>query len=277
MKHLLLMVFLFVFIFATSMIRGQVLSTAPEMIDGIIYDDSTGQALPYVQVYNESKRAGYLSNKEGEFRMQADIGDTLVFSAMGYLGKVDMVGDLNMDSPMVVRLMPRFYEIAAVSVTHFGTYEEFKRSVIALELPQTETQRLRNHLFAYSHKDLGSALAEEEVRRALSPEPGKPLGGLSVPILSREDKQRIHLTEVIEKEKRQHQIDLKYNREIIKKVTHLPDEEIIDFMGFCNFSDAFLLNASDYDIVVMIERKYKEYLQKKSRGDLPNQEMELMV
>ena len=250
--------------------RSQLILTPQQMLRGIVRDDSTGQALSYVQVYNESKRKGCISNEKGYFHLFGDIGDTLVFSGMSYLGKVQLVGDLDIDTLMEVRLSPRFYQIAEVKITRLGTYDEFKRSLLALELPKTQTRILREHLFEQSHLGMDTYLAEEEVRKAMSPEPGKPTGGISIPILSREEKQRLNLAKVMEKEKEQELIDAKYNRDIIRKVTHLPDDEIIDFMGFCHFSNEVLLQATDYEIVLMIEKKFKEYQNRKSKGELKN-------
>lgn len=268
MKHLLHIGLLQLLFLSPYMAQAQVIFTPPQQIEGIILDDSTGQAVPYAQIYNESKRTGCISNESGHFKMLGDIGDTLVISLVGYLGKVQMVGDLNLDSTMEVRLSPRFYEIAEVRIMRWGSYEEFKRSVLALEIPETETDQLRDHLFAMSQAEIAVALKEEEVRKAMSPQPGKPLGGISVPILSKEDMQRINYAKVLEKEAEQRLINKKYNRDIIRKVTNIPEEEIIDFMGFCNFSNEYLLQASEYEIVVMIEKKYKEYQDNKTRGEL---------
>lgn len=268
MKYLLHTGLLLLILLGTNTAQAQLIFTSPQQISGLIVDDSTGQAVPYAQVFNESKQAGCISDKAGHFKMRGDIGDTLVFSQVGYFGKVQLVGDLNLDSRMEVRIRPRFYEIAEVRIMRWGSYADFKRSVLALELPETQTDQLRDYLFAVSQAEVKGALKEEEVRKALSPEPGKPLGAMSVPILSREDLQRINYAKVLEKEKEQRIINQKYNRDIIRKVTNIHNDEIIDFMGFCNFSNEYLLQATEYEIVVMIEKKYQEYQDKKSRGEL---------
>ena len=37
-------------------------------------------------------------------------------------------------------------------------------------------------------------------------------------------------------------------------------------MGFCNFSEEYLFEATEYDILVKIEKKYKEYKLWKESG-----------
>jgi len=89
----------------------------------------------------------------------------------------------------------------------------------------------------------------------------------SAPILTPEEKQMIKLKEILADENCKNQVYQKYNPEIIKRITGIArEEEIIEFMTFCNFSDDYILNTNDYDLIVMIARKYEEFLRHKKTG-----------
>lgn len=239
------------------------------VIRGIVRDDSTGQVLPWVHIYNESHRTGRIGNEEGRFFMEVNVGDTLVISAVGYMARVYIISDRSLEDEIEIHLRPRLYEIEAVHIRGFRDYADFRRQFLALELPKTRTRALQENLIALSQIDIAQALEQKKVQDALSPEPGKPMvGGLSVPILYKSDLQWINYQRVLEQERKQRVIDKKYNREIIQKITHLSQDEITDFMGFCHFDTEYLYQATEYEIAVMIEKKFKEYLDHKSRGEL---------
>lgn len=63
---------------------------------------------------------------------------------------------------------------------------------------------------------------------------------------------------------RVYEIDaVKYNREIIFNITQFPEKELTDFIGFCDFSMDYLLDATGYEIQLEIKEKFKDYLKKK--------------
>jgi len=248
-------------------LMGQLSDNSKPLISGVIIDDSTRQAIPFAHIFNESKRTGSISNEEGNFKIHADIGDTLVVTAVGYLGRAMVAGDLWIDQNITIVLIPRIYEIAAVSIRAFKDYADFQRQFIALDLPKSETRKLRDNLIALARKEVSISVKQDEVRKVYSPQPGiAPVRGPT--ILYRDDLQRIHYAKYLELEKKQRIIDKKYNREIIYNITRLTEDEITDFMGFCNFSMDYLYNASEYDILVRIEEKFKQYQARKSQGDL---------
>ncbi len=247
--------------------QAQVFETKSHYATGTVLNDSSKIHIGFVHIFNESKRIGAISNEQGEFKFRADIGDTIVFGALGYLYKVIIVSDAMLQNSTDVPLIPRYYEIEAVDVVSFGTYENFKKKFLTLEAHKTNTYNLKNQLRQLSRKEGQIGFEEGKVRRAMSPQPGtEPMNGL--PILYKEDLQRLNYARVLKLEEKQRIINKKYNFEIVKNVTKLPDEEILDFMSFCKFTQEYLLRASDYEILVEIEKKYEEYLKMKSKGEL---------
>ena len=163
--------------------------------------------------------------------------------------------------------MPQVYEIDEVSIKAFRSYHDFKLQFLSLEIPETETTRLRDNLI-----ELSKPIAiEADLNRRNEEIMGRSntnFATVGVPIYSKEDLQRMNYAEVLKKEARQRVIDKKYNRDIIYKVTQLSEDEITEFIGFCNFSEEFLYNTSPYDILLAIEKKFKEYKLMKESGSL---------
>ena len=127
-------------------LQAQVDSTGVKVLKGIIVDDSLGHALPFVHLWTTNSNTGGISNDSGEFEITVSDLDSLVFSALGYFSDSIMVQDSSLNQEVVIRLKRKRYEIAEIVVRRFGTYESFKRQVLNLELPKTQTDYLREYL-----------------------------------------------------------------------------------------------------------------------------------
>ncbi len=263
------------FLILTCPIHSQLMFPVHTNVRGYIIDDSTGRQIAFVHLYNESQRRGYIANEEGKFKIPVSEGDTLVISALGYLSKVITIDDSCFQSGFVIKLAPQIYEIDEVSIRAFKSYHDFKQQFLSLRLPETETTMLRENLAILSRQIAMETATNKKHEEIL----GRPLTGfvsVGVPILSREDKQRMNYVEVLKKEERQRVIEKKYNRKIIFRVTQLPETEMTEFMGFCNFSEEFLYKTSPYEILVAIEKKFKEFKLLKESGKLFKEQNELL-
>lgn len=259
LKHTLLILIL-IHILNCSSIYAQSNNFNFEIIKGKILDDSTGLYIPSVNIYNESTRNWDYSTNEGTFTIWVDMGDTLVFSAVGYLSEVIIITNSLLKDSLNLKLEPRTYEIGEVTVKSVKKYSQFKQDVINLKLPRTELDSISEELAnTATHVSL-EADHEREVKEVFDREKGT-LFMLEKPIKTKNEKQLIKLNKTVKYEERQKVIDLKYNREIVKKYTKLSDEGLTKFMIFCNFNSEFLLNANDYEIADSIIKKHIEYQQ----------------
>jgi hypothetical protein len=234
-------------------------------VRGMVQDQSGKRGIAFAELYNESLRRGIICDSTGRYWITASPGDTLVATSFGYLGRVVIVDSSFYRAGGVIRLQPQPMEIGEVNVITFTDYDDFKKQFLALQLPHTRTDLLRDNLAALSRQN-GRVAADEETARRATSRTNLDFATVSVPIYSRYDRQMQNYNEVLKKEERQRVIDKKYNRDIIYKVTRLPQDEITEFMGFCHFSEEYLYKASSYDILVSIENKFKEYKRMKEAG-----------
>ena len=231
---------------------------------GRIVDIETGRGIAFAQILNETRRISTISDTSGRYIIRGKVGDTLVFSVLGYLGKYIVLNERNTKAVLVTGLVSRTYDIAEVKVFGYSSYSQFKREFQRLKLPKTETDQLRESLHDIALK-IG-----KEARYQLAMEKAARGGNLaSVKILSPEEIQRLKLKEMMKEERIQVVIDKKFNRQIVADLTGLKDMELDDFMLFCKLDRKFLLKANQYDILVKVLEKFEEFKQlKKNSGIL---------
>ncbi len=232
-------------------------------IKGRIIDSETGQGIPFAHVLNESLRISAISDTSGNYAIHGRVGDTLVFSVLGYLGKYIVLNEGNMSETVVTRLPSRTYDIAEVKVFGYSSYSQFKQEFRRLRLPETETDRLRASLQQIALEIGKEARYQLEMEKAAR-------GGnlLSADILSPEEIQRIKLKEILKEERIQAVIDKKFNRQVVADLTGLKDKELDDFMLFCKLDRQFLLKANQYDILVRVLEKLEEFKQLKGNSGI---------
>ncbi len=235
-------------------LSSQVDSTGSKVLRGIIVDDSLAYALPFVHLWNESTKMGAISNESGEFNIKVRGQDTIVFSALGYFGDSIVVSDSFLNQTTVVRLKTKKYKIAEVVVRRFGSYESFKYQVIHLDLPITRTDYLREHIKVSSR----IAAMETDTERAAK---DKMNGfGYTTPIGGGRSHEKEKMEKISNLKKREQIINAKFNRALVRDITHLEGDELTEFIASCNFSDDYLYETDLYTIVEALYAKFDAYL-----------------
>jgi hypothetical protein len=235
-------------------ITGQV-----SYVNGRIMEGDSRWPVYRVLVQNVSLHRWVYSDTSGCFHLAAAAGDTLVFSATGYYHRVETVKDSMLNTPVFrpFKMDPLVYPISEANVFALGSYNQFRQKFISLDLSKDKTENLRRNLQQESVIAACDAYRNMQQKQKIG-------GGVGVPILTPQEKERIKLRAILTAENQKKQVYMKYNAGIIKKITGLAaDEEILEFMAFCKFSDEFILSTGDYDLMVIIARKYEEFLRAK--------------
>lgn len=230
-------------------------------IRGKVVDSENGSVVEYAYILNYSLDKSIYGNTAGEFKLGARQGDTLVMYALGYFYQKVIVEDAMIGSGQayMFRLARQPVQYAEARIVGLGTYEDFKRNFLSLKQAKTKTDRLADYL-----ADISQTAAREAYSKAKDEQKLDGITFASVPILTPEEKERIKLAGIKEKEQVRDQIYQKYNPKVIKTVTGMTeDDEIIEFMVYCNFSDAYLLEVNDYDLMTRIALKYEMFKRKK--------------
>jgi hypothetical protein len=268
MKHdHLLFYFIMVFLLVSrqNMIYGQL-----GVITGKTIDSKTLNPVEYSSILNYSRHNRVYSNAAGEFMVEAEKGDTIILYAVSYLYK-KIVADKEVfvkDHQVLFPMDQMIYEIEEAHIMGIGTYEEFKQQVLNLKRSDTKSEILNENIAELSRKE-----AVDASERAKEKENMNKISIMRIPILTPEERERIKLAEIIEIEKIQDQVYQKYNPLLVKEVTGLTnDDEIIEFIIFCDFSDKYLLEVNEYVLMELIAKKFESFQKMKRKdGSLQNQ------
>ena len=250
-----------VFFLLLLAIRTVTAYAQPGLIRGKIIDTETGYPVNYANVLNYSKHASVYSNERGEFELEAAPGDTLVFSAMGYFyqkleASSDLIGSGGLRN---FPISPQAYTLSEARIVPLTTYGEFRQRFINLDRPKTKSEMLAEELSERSIIE-----GKEAYEMALASGRVKPMTGMA--ILTPEERERLMLAGIIEKENVRNMVYRKFNPEVVKQVTGLTEDVvIIEFMVFCDFSDDYLLDVGEYNLMVRIGQRFEDFKRKRMR------------
>jgi hypothetical protein len=260
-----------IFIFALLITFAEV--DAQKLITGKVKDESSSMAVEYAYILNYSLQKKIYSNSSGEFKLAAQKGDTLVIYGAGYLyNKVIVNSEMLSSDTLTFHLKLQTYDLPEAKIIDIGSYDEFKQKFVTLERKKSTTENLNEYL-----KGIASVEGVKAYEMAKANSMTDRIVIATVPILTPEERERIKLSGIIEKEKVSDQVYQKFNPLIVKKITGVSsDEEIIEFMVFCKFSDTYLLEVNEYDLASRISLKYELFLKKKQDDKLMKDPMNLL-
>ena len=197
------------------------------IISGRLLDSITYKPIADVVVVNKKTNKVTLSGHDGYYYINVNLNDTLVFYLIGYFPKFFLIKnqqDFN-KQVHVSFLKPNIEElkVTAKKITK-EKKKPFNQTPATIESPIS---------FLYEQ-------------------------------FSRKYKQYRKI-EALEKEKYDRQLkDGRFTKEFVMSVTGIEEDvEAEEFMRMCRFSNDFLENASDYDFLVAIHKKYRYYSEKR--------------
>ncbi len=117
-------------------------------ISGLTLSDST-HSIPYVHIILKNKNLATASDIRGYFNFPAEENDTLIFSALGYKLKTMVVSDsfsIQYPSVDIVMVQDTIMLKELIITPWQGSYERFKRAVLAYEPPMTDMDRAYKNL-----------------------------------------------------------------------------------------------------------------------------------
>jgi hypothetical protein len=225
-----------------------------KFISKLISADSTGAVIGRAHIINTTQKLGTVSDEYGTFTVTANVGDSIMFSAIGYEKLIIAAHDTMYTNTRVVRLKPVAYELDEVNIGILSTYDRFKQDILGKD---TEDNSYGVDPF----------ISKYEVY--IPPLPNQ--GGINIPfavspvtflynLLSTEGKQHRYYLSIINETAEHVIIGKKFNGLIVHQLTGLKDDELIKFMSYCNFPKEYLLQASEGEINRAVMRIYREYI-----------------
>ena len=225
-----------------------VISFSQQIISGKIIDSEFHVQISNAYIENISKQIIVEADSLGKFAIKASIGDTLIFSSVGYYWKKYVIYDYSFQ---VYMLDMQVYDLEQIVKRPDINYEQFKYKILSMKSAKdtlhvdTEFERyfpMRN----YTPGTIGYTFE----------------GGITN-IYNTYNRHARNALKALELFENQHYIILankKFNKELVVDLTHIPPEYFNDFIAYCSFSDEYLALASEYQIITMLFVKYDEYV-----------------
>lgn len=217
-------------------------------ISGTIQDSDTHQGVPHVYVENISRKIVVESDDNGKFEIFSHTNDTLVFSSIGYYWEKYVVYKEN---NINVNLTPQIYELSKVLKRFPYSYDELTTRVLNMKVSE-DTFNLN--------------FKQDPFLPINNHQPGQlsyTMTGAITDIYnstSRHAQNAIKAAELLSKKENILIMNKKFNKEMVTAMTNVPDTYFDQFIAFCNFSDQYLIETSDFQIIMMILWKYERFV-----------------
>ncbi|MCB9187378.1 MAG: hypothetical protein H6601_11630 [Flavobacteriales bacterium] len=235
------------------------------LMGGIITNQLTGEPVAAAHVLNLTDSLATISSPEGLFKIPVHVGDSLVFSSIGYSHKALIIGEKEITAELIqVKMIQRDYQLGEVEVNPFGTKEQFRERFMELEVDDGTVQIIGIKAPPKDPRTIPVTEDANEIKKAkyLASPASFIYGNLSKDAKARQELHRL------EAERDKHKYNYqKFNEKVVNHVTGYEGEKLLEFMDFCDFSEEQIYRFSDYELTVAILNKQRVFEQQKQHSD----------
>ena len=244
--------YLFLFSIYGMMVMGQ---EQIQYLNGIVENDATGFPMESVHVLNLNMVEGTTTDKKGNFEIHAQVNDTLYFSYLGYKSlKVAVTQDMIKFGNSKFQITQLAYALEEIILRPYQLTGYLDIDVRNVPI---------NSAGRYRIPGLPSAGYEGGNRNpnAIS----KTFAALFNPadflhnLFGKKGDQMQKLKKMRESEELKNLLASKFDREIITQLLNLDRLDLDEILRNCNYSDAFIKESNDLQILEAISGCYEEY------------------
>ncbi len=222
-------------ILAAASANAQTRDTTAIVIRGQLRDEMD-QPIPNAIIINRSTKKGSFGKPNGSFELRCQRGDTLAITSLGfqtrYVTYTDSIS--SNDFRLKLFLETRTYMLAEVEVFAPRDLEQIQKDIEKLGYDERDYMLSGINAVQSPITFLYQQFSKKEQSRRL------------VAYLENEDRKRDLLKELFR---------LYVDYEIIA----LNDEQFDDFITYLNVSDEFLIQSSQYDFLVFVKDRFRDY------------------
>jgi hypothetical protein len=212
-----------------------------QLVEGRIYGKDS-LAMAGVSVSNKNTGLGTVSNTSGDFLLNAHNGDTLHFSAVGYVSLLIIVNKTQLHDHLSVYLKPQVLEL--------NTLEVFQKNHSKDSLA---TRQEYDRIFNYRLPKVGEVVMIMNLGVAVN------INQLYKLLSFKKNKAKFRFKDRLIKHEQEMYVDNRYTPELVERWTGLKGDSLADFIRLYRPSYQFLANAPEYDLLFFIKTAYKQY------------------
>jgi hypothetical protein len=227
------------------------------LLGGVLKNAVTQKGVESVHVLNLTDSLATISSSEGAFKIPAHLGDSIIFTCIGYQTKALIVSTENLAAKFVeIKMVQREYQLSEVEVNPFGSKEQFRERFLALEVDDGSIDIVGIKKPSKDPRTIPITEDKNEIKKAkYILNPASFLYGN----FSRDAKARQELHR-LEKEKEKNRYNYqKFNEEVVGRITKYEGELLYEFMEYCNFSEEQIRRYTEYEITLAILHKQRTF------------------
>lgn len=219
---------------------------------GTIQDKETEETVPEVHVINKRTLKGTVSDRNGEFLINIEFGDTIVFSNISYKYLYFVYNDSSAT-----------LENALVEMEE-QNYLLHEVSIFSYELTSNDPKEMKLEKPLYPSSD---EISDGKIINASPSNPAEYLYNL----FGSKPKQLRKLAILKAEEAYREKLKESNNRESVTTLTGLSKEELEAFMFYCKFTHVRMNHLNDYDFLIAVQRCYAQYVRDKELDEFLGQ------
>lgn len=223
-------------------LKGQVISTEDK------------KPLSRAHLFNLNTVIGTTTNDNGEFSLATKPNDTIYVSYLGYQSiKLRISNDLLKGNELVIELHEKKEELEEVVV----------KSHKLIGVLEVDVKSIPKDKYARIHIQGLTQTYEIGVRRSSGY--NSPIDALFKPIdfmynrFGKKPKQLKKLKKLRDEDKLRQLLKSKFNRELMMEYLDMNSEELANLLNECNYSDYFIKQASDLQLIEAVLLCYENY------------------
>mgnify|MGYP001416898138 CR=1 FL=1 len=226
-----------------------------ESVKGNVQSETSKTILQNVHVLNLSKVKGTITNSKGDFEINAKVNDTLYFSYIGYKPlKIIVTNDLIRFDDNTIELTELAFALEEIIIKPYqltGYLEIDVKNAPVNTSARYQIVGLPNLGYEAGRR---SRSGISKVIGAIF-NPADFLNNLFKKKSSKMDKLRL----MREDEEIKNLLSIKFDREVLVQLLGVDRVDIDEILRNCNFSDTFIQQANDLQILEAISECYDEY------------------
>ncbi len=221
---------------------------------GQIIDNAGKAPLKAAHIFNLNSVVGTVTNDEGKFDIPTSVNDTLYISFLGYQSiKLKITNDLLKGNELVIELHERTEQMQEIVV-------KSHKLVGVLEI---DVKNIPKDKYARIHINGIPQTYEVGVKKTRSY--NSPIDALFRPIdfvynrFGKKPKELEKLKKMRDDDKLRAMLEAKFNRELMMEYMDMNETELNEFLNECNYSDYFIKEASDLQLIEAVLLCYENY------------------
>ncbi len=226
-----------------------------DTVKGNVQSETSKSILQNVHVLNLTKVKGTITNNNGEFEIQARLNDTLYFSYIGYKSlKIVVTNDLIKFDDNTIELTELAFALEEIIIKPYQLTGYLEIDV--KNAPVNTSTR---------YKIIGLPNLGYEAGRRSRSGISKVIGAIFNPadflnnLFKNRSRKMDKLRLMREDEEIKNLLSIKFDREVLVQLLGVDRADIDEILRNCNFSDTFIQQANDLQILEAISECYDEY------------------